>query len=88
MQPGAAGDRGEMAHQGGADALPLVLVDDGESHLGLPRLDDDVASGADDDRSPTFLHDRDQGHVIDEIDVQEERKFRSVKECLTPKKRR
>src|SRR5690349_3849092 len=67
---GAAGDGGEMAEQRRSDALPLVLVYNGERHLGRPRLDDDVTPTANDRRSLAFFHDRDQGDVIDEVDVQ------------------
>src|SRR5215211_2142659 len=68
-EPGTAGDRGEVAHQGRADTLPLVLVDDGESHLRRPGLDDDVASAPDDHRPSALVRHRDQGHVIGEVDI-------------------
>ena len=41
-----------------------------ESHLGLLRLNDDVATAADDCISAVFLY-RNQGHVGDEVDVKE-----------------
>ena len=47
LEPGISGDRGEMVQQCRANSLPLVLVDNGESHLGLLRLNDDVTSAAD-----------------------------------------
>jgi hypothetical protein len=64
-----------VTHKRRADTLPLVFVDDGESHLRLSRLHDDVAGAAHDHRAGAFLHHRDQGDMVDEVDVQEERDF-------------
>jgi hypothetical protein len=78
--PAARAIAREMAHQCQPDTLPLVFVDNGECHLGLSRLQDDVASAAHDHRPPVIFNHGDQSHMIDEVDVQEER--------LSAKKRR
>ena len=75
LERGVAGDRDEMAQQRSADALPMVLVDHGKSDFGRTGLHDDVASAADDHRSFPFSHGRDQGDMIDEVDVHEEFDF-------------
>src|SRR6185437_12698765 len=73
VQPSFASNRGEVAHQSRADAPPLILVDDGESHLRLAGLGDDITGATDDFRSSAaLLENCDQGHVIDEVDVDEE----------------
>src|SRR5262245_25777037 len=74
-EPGAASNPGEMAHQGRTDPLSLILIDDGEGYLGLPGLYDDVACTANDHRPAGLLHHGDEGHVIDEVDVQEIGRF-------------
>ena len=74
-EPGAAGNPGEMAHQGRTDPLSLIRIDDGEGYLGLPGSQDDVACTADDHRPASLLHQGDEGHVIDEVDVQEVGRF-------------
>jgi hypothetical protein len=79
-EPGCSGNSREMAHQCQPDTLPLVFVDNGECHLGLSRLQEDVASAAHDHRPPVIFNHGDQSHMIDEVDVQEER--------LSAKKRR
>ena len=48
LEPGLTGNRRDMAHERRADPLPLVLIDYGKSHLGLPWLHHDVASAAHD----------------------------------------
>src|SRR6187431_1051788 len=63
-----------MVQQCRANPLPLVLVDGGESHLGLLRFDDDVTSAADNHWPSAFLYHCDQGHVSDKVKVQEESK--------------
>ena len=88
LVPGTAGNRGKMVQQCRADTLPLVLVDDGESHLGLPRLDDNVTSATDNYRSPAFFHHCDQGYVIGEVNVQVKSISFSVKSRFRAKKRR
>src|SRR4030095_8222452 len=55
--------------------LALVLVDHCESYLGFPGLQDDVATTADDHGAAVFFAHGDQGHVIDEVDLREERDF-------------
>src|SRR3954452_13372232 len=72
-ESGAAGNGDEMAQQRRSDALPLVLVHNGERHLCRPGLDDDVPPATNDRWSRAFLHDRDQGYVVDEVDVEEGR---------------
>ena len=74
-EPGAAGNPGEMAHQGRTDPLSLIRIDDGEGYLGLPGLQDDVTCTADDHRPAGLLHHGDEGHVIDEVDVEEVGRF-------------
>ena len=69
LDTATSGNRSEVAHQPRADALALVLVNDGESDLSLPRLDDDITSAADDHWSPLFFHHCDQGYVIDEVNI-------------------
>src|SRR3954453_5882338 len=75
FEPRGAGNDGEMVQQFCANPLPLVLVNDNESNFGLPRLHDDLAAAADDQRSPAFLQHGNQGHVADEVDVREEGDF-------------
>src|SRR4029077_13188922 len=74
LEPGSTRDRGEVAHKRRADTSALLFVDDGESHLRLSRLHDDVTGAAHDRAARAFLH-SDQGDVLDEVDVQEERDF-------------
>ncbi len=70
------GNGGEMTHERCAETLPLVLVDDSESDLGLSGLHDDVTCAARDHGPAAFVHDCDQCDVIDEIDMQEKLDFR------------
>lgn len=60
LDPGVTGDRGEVTQECRADTLPLVFVNDGESHLRLSRPHDDVAGAAHDHAAGAFLHHRDQ----------------------------
>jgi hypothetical protein len=68
-------NRGEMAQQCRSDALSLVLVDNDEGYLGPSGLHDDVTSAPNNHGSAAFFHHCDQGHVVDEVHVQEERDF-------------
>src|SRR5439155_20200313 len=70
-----AGDDIEVAHQQRAYALPLIIVDHDKGDLGLAGLDDDVASAADDALAPILLGERDQGHMIGEVDIHKEGDF-------------
>ena len=72
LEPGLPGKSREMAHQGRADALPLVSIVYDEGHLGFTGPHHDVAPPADDDRLPILLENGDQGDVIHEVDVDEE----------------
>ena len=65
-----------MMHERRAEALPLILIDHGESDLGLARLHDDITCAARDHWRDAFVHDCDQCDVIGEIDVQEIVDFR------------
>jgi hypothetical protein len=47
----------------------LVLVNDSESHLSLPRLDDDVTPATDNHWPLPFFHYCDQGYMINKVDV-------------------
>jgi hypothetical protein len=82
LELGTAGNRGEMVQQCRTDTLPLVLVDDRESHLSLPGLDDDVTSAADNHWLSAFVNHCNQGLVIDEVDVQVESNFTFRKAAL------
>ena len=64
-----------MAHQCRADPLPLVLVDHSKSHLGCPRLSDNVAPASDNHTSAVLFDRRHQGNMVDEVDVHEECDF-------------
>lgn len=75
LEPGIPGDRGKMTHQGGADTLPLVFVDQGEGHLSTTGRKDDVAAGTYNVWSSAFLCDDDQGDLADKVDVREELQF-------------
>src|SRR5262245_7416907 len=76
LESGFPGNRGEMMHEGRAETLPLILIDHGESDLGLSRLYENVTSAARDHAPTALVHDRDQCDVIDEIDAQEIVDFR------------
>lgn len=43
LEPGCAGQRGEMTHQRCAETLPLELINDGESDLAPTGLDECIA---------------------------------------------
>src|SRR6266446_8333433 len=70
-EPGAKGDRSEMMHERRADTLRLILIDDSESYLRLPRLHEDVTPTPRDHGPAAFLHYRSQRDVIVEVDIQE-----------------
>ena len=74
-ETGCIGNTREMTHQCPADATPLIFVDHGKGDLGLPGLHDNVTSAARYYRAPPFIYQRNQRHVLDEIDVHEERGF-------------
>ena len=74
-EPGVPRDRNEMAQQCGADGLSLVLIDNSKREFGLSGLHDDIAPAADDRGPPSFLNDRDQRDMIDEVDIDEEMRF-------------
>ena len=61
--------RNTLSIEAAADTLPLILIDDGEGDFRLPGLCDDIASGADDVRVAGFDRYRDEGDVVDEVDV-------------------
>src|SRR4051812_44872443 len=75
IEPRSTGNRSKMAHQGRADTLPLVLVDDGKSHLGCPRLSDNVTPSSDNHRSSVVFDRGHEGIMVDEVDVHEECDF-------------
>ena len=75
LESASPGNRGEMMHESRAETLPLILIDHSERDLGLSRLHDDVTCAARDHRPAGLLHHGDEGHVIDEVDVQEESHF-------------
>jgi hypothetical protein len=79
LESGFPGNRGEMMHEGRAETLTLILIDYGESDLGLSRLYDNVTSAARDHAPTALVHDCDQCDVIDEVDVQEKLDFRLCK---------
>jgi hypothetical protein len=65
LQASLSGERDEMAHQRCSDALPLMLVNDGEGDLRPSGFDDEVAAAAHDPRLATLLRNRDEGDVND-----------------------
>jgi len=58
LEPGCTGNTSKMTHQCPTDASPLILVDYGESDLGLPGLYDNVTSATHDHRPPPFIYHR------------------------------
>src|SRR4051812_22519781 len=75
IEPRSTGNRSKMAHQGRADTLPLVLVHHGKSHLGCPRLSDNVTPASDNHRSSVLFDRGHEGDVVGEVDVHEECDF-------------
>jgi len=86
LESGFPGNRGEMMHEGRAETLPLILIDHGESDLGLSRPYDNVTSAAHNHAPTTFVHDCDQCDVADEVDVQEKLDFRLRKVSFLPQR--
>src|SRR5262245_4279174 len=84
LEPIPTGNRGEMVlvHQRCTDTLPLVLVDHVEGHLSFLRVYNDVASAANYHGSAAFFHHCNQGHVVDEVNIQEECDFLLCKAAL------
>src|SRR5262249_41222538 len=78
-------NRPEMAHQDLADALPLILVENCEGYLCLARRHDDISRAAHDHWSASLAECRDQGDVIDEVDVHKEGNFVVAKLTLNRK---
>src|SRR4051812_23824522 len=75
IEPRPTGNRSKMAHQCRADTLPLVLVDHSKSHLGCPRLPDNVTPASNNHRLSALFDDGHQGNMVDEVDVHEECDF-------------
>ena len=71
QEPRFACDAREVAQQGRADTLSLMLVVDRKGHLGSAWLRQDISSPAHDRRLPVFLEDSHQGDVTHEVDVDE-----------------
>jgi hypothetical protein len=63
-----------MAHQRGAEALPLEFVCHSESYLGRSGLHDDLTSAAD-NLSVSFFHYCYQGNMVEEVGIQKECDF-------------
>ena len=80
------GNISQMTHQCPTDATPLILVHHDKGDLGLPGLQDNVASASCYHRMPPFIYQRNYGHVIDEIDVHEERGFLICEAAFKTKK--
>jgi hypothetical protein len=74
-QPSLTGNHGEMTHQSRTDTLTLISVDNHESEFTLIGPRDDVASTANNDGVAVFFRNRDQGDVIDKIDIHEKADF-------------
>jgi len=66
------GDVCEMAHQQGADAPSLIIVDDKKRQLRLAWLHEHVAPATNDRWMAAFVNQRNQGNVLGEIDINEE----------------
>jgi len=85
LKSGIARDSNEMPHQGGADALALVVVDHLRTPISAsPCLQNDIASTA----AMTdwrVLHGRDQGHVASKSTFTRMKFSRSEKCRLVPK---
>ena len=75
-----------MSHERRTDALPLVLVDHGESHFRRSWVHDHITRTARDRGPAVFLDDCDQRDVVDEVDVQEKIDFRFRKAAFLRKR--
>src|SRR5258706_7602916 len=71
-QPGFASNSRQMPHQMRPDALPLIAVDDDESHFGPAGFNNDVTSAADDGRKAILFGQHNQGDMIAEVDLHKE----------------
>jgi len=61
-----------VAHQGCANALPLVGIIHGEGNLGLAWLHHDATAPADDHRPSVLFQERNEGDVAHEVDIEVE----------------
>lgn len=75
VQAGPACQLSKMAHQDRSEPLSLVIVDHRKRDFGPAGLCHDVASAAYNRAPSVHFRDRDQRHVIDEVDVEEEIEF-------------
>src|SRR6201998_3508843 len=75
-----------MPHQGPADTLTLILVDDSKRDFGLPGRHEDVSPAANDILPASFGRDDNKGDLIDEVDVEEARRLFVGKLTLHAKK--
>jgi hypothetical protein len=62
-------DAAKLTQNRAAEPLALRLIDDAERHLSLPRLNDNVAFGADDRVFSIFVCHRNQGDMVHEVNV-------------------
>ena len=62
-------DAGKLTQKRAAEPLALKLIDNAERHLSLPRLNDNVATGADDHLFSIFAYHRNQGDMVHEANV-------------------
>ena len=64
-----------MTHQSCADPVALISVYDHKGHFGCSGCGDDVTSTANNSRITLLFRNRDQGDVINKIDIHEEANF-------------
>jgi len=74
-QPGRTRQTRKMAQHGAGYSLPLEFIDDRECKLGCAATNDDVTRARQDDFASTFALDCDEGHLIDEVDLDERLHF-------------
>ena len=72
LQPGVAGKYCQMPQQCRADTLPLIVVDHKESDFCRAGLLDNISSAGHDRGVAGLFHDRHQGDMVHEIDIQKE----------------
>src|SRR5262245_50856643 len=72
MKAGISSNNDQMSHDGGANSLALMAVDDCKGDLGLSGLKADIAPGTHEVLLPAFFRERDQSHVPVEIDIEKE----------------